>query len=406
MSDYSGVASINITGGEQATGALLWTGRHIITAAHVLNDLPDQSAISISLNSNHSITLPQVVSYTLHPGWANNPSNYNNDIAIIELSAPVDEQIARYDIYRQYDELEQNFIRVGYSKPIDPNTGEILDSTGQFHSGSNRYDTTTEQINGYLGTTIQSQYQLSYDFDNGQTENDAWGQLLESSDTGTGHQEIFANPGDSGGPAFIDHQIAGIASFIFRYADSQNNSADINDITDSSYGELASDTRVSKYSNWIDSVIDENFQEPPPENTDAVDKFPIEGDSGTTTNYFLLQLGKALSSDASVSFETLDGTAKAGSDYLSTSGTAVIPAGETQIAIPVAIIGDQIDENNETFYLRVFDPVGGVFPTGISELKAERTIIDNDHNHTNPQSNQLEIVGTVVNTAMDGVLEG
>jgi len=395
MSDYSGVVSIKVDGSEQATGTLLWTGRHIITAAHVLNSLPDTDDININFNTSANISVSQVVSYTLHPGWENNPSNYNNDLAIIELSAPIDNSIDRYDIYREFNELEQIFTRIGYSKEIEPNTGEISDSEAEFHSGTNRYDTTTEQINDYIGTSIQNQYQLSYDYDNGETENDAWGSILNNHDTGTGSTEIFANPGDSGGPALINNQIAGIASYIFRYQDNNIN-PDITDVVDSTYGEIASDTRVSKYANWIDSMVSENFQVPKPSTPEAVDLFPVEGDSGTSINYFLLQIGTALSTDASVTFETIDGTAKSGSDYIAISGTATILAGETSIAIPVEIMGDLIDEDNENFYLKVTDPEGGIFPTGVTELMAERTIVDNDHANTNPQSQEIGIVGIVV----------
>jgi len=398
MTDYNGVVSIKVNG-EQATGALLWTGRHIITAAHVLNDLPTSSDININLNLTTNISTPQVISYNLHPGWENNPSNYNNDLAIIELSTTIDSSIERYDIYRDYDELGQIFTRVGYSKEIEPNTGEVTGDDDEFHSGTNIYDTTTDKINDYIGTTIQSQYQLSYDYDNGESENDAWGSILNLTDTGTGSSEVFANPGDSGGPAFINNKIAGIASYIFRYQDS-NIHPDITDATDSSYGEIASDTRITKYSNWIDSIVDDNYQPEKPTSADAVDIYPIEGDSGTSTNYFLLEIGTALSIDASVSYETVDGTAKSGSDYLFTSGTATIPAGETQVTIAVEIIGDTEDEDSETFYLKVFDPEGGIFPEGVTELKAQHTIVDNDHDHTNPQSREIGIIGIVTDESI------
>ena len=57
MSDYSGVVSIKVDGSEQATGALLWTGRHIITAAHVLNSLPDTDDININFNIHIHINI-------------------------------------------------------------------------------------------------------------------------------------------------------------------------------------------------------------------------------------------------------------------------------------------------------------------------------------------------------------
>jgi hypothetical protein len=41
--------------------------------------------------------------------------------------------------------------------------------------------------------------------------------------------------------------------------------------------------------------------------------------------------------------------ATAGQDYEFTSGTATIPVGATQFAIPVRILGDNTPENSESF---------------------------------------------------------
>ena len=150
--------------------------------------------------------------------------------------------------------------------------------------------------------------------------------------------------------------------------------------TDSSYGELASDSRVSKYTQWIDSVVlADSYVATKPTTSDEVDLNPVEADTQNTINYFLLQISRPLTTDSGVSYETIDGTAVRDSDYVYTRGLAIIPAGETAIAIAVEIIGDLVIEDNETFALRVYDPLGGIFPIGINELRAEHTIIDNDH---------------------------
>ena len=65
---------------------------------------------------------------------------------------------------------------------------------------------------------------------------------------------------------------------------------------------------------------------------------PTEGECDFT-NYFVLTLEPAIDIDASVDFTTRDGSAKAGEDYVATSGTITIPAGETQALIPVKILG-------------------------------------------------------------------
>jgi hypothetical protein len=46
--------------------------------------------------------------------------------------------------------------------------------------------------------------------------------------------------------------------------------------------------------------------------------------------------------------------------------------------IPVEIIGDRIAEPNEVFYLDVFNPIGGSFGAGVTQLVGMRTIADDD----------------------------
>lgn len=111
-----------------------------------------------------------------------------------------------------------------------------------------------------------------------------------------------------------------------------------------------------------------------PTQKSEVDFTPGEG----STAYFLLELSGPLSGLASVNYSTRDGSAVAGQDYIATSGTASLQAGETHIAIAVELMDDAIAEGNETFSLVVTDPVGGSFPGGQIELVAQRTIIDND----------------------------
>jgi hypothetical protein len=99
---------------------------------------------------------------------------------------------------------------------------------------------------------------------------------------------------------------------------------------------------------------------------------------GYKTHYFLLELGEALTVDASVSYTTLDGTAIAGEDYVAVSGTAAIPAGANYAAVPVQLIRDNVAEPDETFSLVIRDPVGGVFPVGMTEIIATHVIRDDD----------------------------
>jgi hypothetical protein len=103
-----------------------------------------------------------------------------------------------------------------------------------------------------------------------------------------------------------------------------------------------------------------------------------EGDSNHF-NYFLLELSAPLESNASVSYQTQNGSAIAGQDYIKTSGIATISAGKTSVAIAVEIIADNIAENNETFSLLISNPQGGIFPVGMESITATHTILDDDN---------------------------
>ena len=80
-----------------------------------------------------------------------------------------------------------------------------------------------------------------------------------------------------------------------------------------------------------------------------------EGDSGTTTANAVILLESApgvpyaAPRDVSFSWSTGDipsnpRVAHPGEDFIAASGTAVIPAGATQVTVPIQIIGDTIDE--------------------------------------------------------------
>ena len=114
-----------------------------------------------------------------------------------------------------------------------------------------------------------------------------------------------------------------------------------------------------------------------PQNPEDVILNPMEG-SENHINYFLLSIPTAITTDATVNYQTFDGTAIAGLDYIATSGVAKIAAGKTSTVIAVEIIADTVQEDDETFFLEVSDPTGANFPTGEIVLTAMRTIINDD----------------------------
>ncbi|MGV6809377.1 MAG: YHYH protein [bacterium] len=113
----------------------------------------------------------------------------------------------------------------------------------------------------------------------------------------------------------------------------------------------------------------------------TVNTTPNEGDVNSKT-VFSLQISAVMSTAASVTYETRAITATSGTDFIATSGTATIPAGSTETLIEVEIVGDDLAEENESFQLVITNPTGGIFPSGVTEMTATRTIIDDDSGST------------------------
>ncbi|MGI9124765.1 MAG: Calx-beta domain-containing protein, partial [Mycobacterium sp.] len=78
---------------------------------------------------------------------------------------------------------------------------------------------------------------------------------------------------------------------------------------------------------------------------------------------FTVSLSKASALPVSVSYKTDPGTATAGSDYTSASGTVSFAAGETSKTVNVTVAGDAAVENDETFTVALSAPVNAALGT-------------------------------------------
>ncbi|MFM8531505.1 MAG: Calx-beta domain-containing protein [Ilumatobacteraceae bacterium] len=77
-----------------------------------------------------------------------------------------------------------------------------------------------------------------------------------------------------------------------------------------------------------------------------------EGNSGSVTATVTVTLSEAPASSFDVSWQTVDGTAAAGSDFTAASGTLTFAAGQTSRTVGVTVTGDRNLEPNETFGVR------------------------------------------------------
>ena len=100
-----------------------------------------------------------------------------------------------------------------------------------------------------------------------------------------------------------------------------------------------------------------------------------EGNSGNTTANFTLTLSTVSGVATSVTVNTSNGTATAGSDYTGTVNQVfTIPAGQTTLAVSIPVSGDTTHEANETFNVNLSNPVNAT----ISDALGVATIQNDD----------------------------
>ena len=73
---------------------------------------------------------------------------------------------------------------------------------------------------------------------------------------------------------------------------------------------------------------------------------------------FRVMLDRAPTGTVTVKYRTEDGTAAAGDDYESASGTLVFAPGETEQTVTVVLVDDTLEDSGETFTLTLSDLVG------------------------------------------------
>jgi subtilisin family serine protease len=99
-----------------------------------------------------------------------------------------------------------------------------------------------------------------------------------------------------------------------------------------------------------------------------------EGNSGTKLMTFNVTLSAPQANPVSINWRTEDGTATSPADYLAASGTLNFAPGVASRAIQIAIVGDALNEDDETFRVVLSNPVG----IALSRAAATGTIVNND----------------------------
>ena len=194
------------------TGTLI-DSRHVLTAGHCGQKWSGHTDPKIIFGPTFwsPLAIYQGERVYQHPGYRgerNLTYDSSNDMCIVRLSADVTE-VAPVGIYRSTPTVGQILTLVGFG-------GVGSGATGSDGSAGVKYVGTTP-IEGVSSTII------TWIFDPG---------------------ESSIAPGDSGGPAFIGGQVAGVTS-----------AGEITGGPPAQWGDQAWDTRVDPYAEWIDNII-------------------------------------------------------------------------------------------------------------------------------------------------------
>ena len=120
----------------------------------------------------------------------------------------------------------------------------------------------------------------------------------------------------------------------------------------------------------------------------SINDITVDEAAGTAT--FTVTLSTASGLTVTVGYNTSNGTATAGSDYISTANTLTFAPGETTKTITVNIADDTTDEPNETFLVNLVLPTNAT----ISDATGVGIITDNDNAPT--------IASVTAGTAVEG----
>ena len=126
--------------------------------------------------------------------------------------------------------------------------------------------------------------------------------------------------------------------------------------------------------NSVSVLLNNQSWGPVPPTVSVSDATVTEGNTGTTSATFTVSLSKVSNVDVTVHYDTVNGTAMAGSDYTAASGDVVIPAGQTSRTFTVAVLGDRLIEPTENFAVNLSAPTNA----SIGDGQAIGTILDNE----------------------------
>jgi hypothetical protein len=299
---YSGVVAIISTYGPAnpggpnrnfiCTGSLLSDRLTVLTAAHCVTNtvlgvpltapiattvyFPNQafSDSNVVNTVNGSIAAIPGASTAYNPLYSGDVID-QNDIAVVKLSAPAPASALSYSLYSPPggDLTGADFNMAGYGGRSNGggNVGQNL-GTGLLRQTNNRFDYRLgdSDFGGQWATILgepAAQIAFSYvsDFDNGLAANDTACRVAAAINAtltspkfcnlGRGASEGSVAGGDSGGPQFINGQIASVTSYGLTFG---TGFGDILSGLNSSFGEFNGFVPTFIHTNWINAQLSVN----------------------------------------------------------------------------------------------------------------------------------------------------
>lgn len=104
----------------------------------------------------------------------------------------------------------------------------------------------------------------------------------------------------------------------------------------------------------------------------------IRAEEGIGYGYFTVRLSEASTSEVTINYATLNGTALGTSDFSPATGTITFDPGQTVANASVFMSDDTLSESDESYLLRLSDPVGATFGPNDQSPEALGWILDEE----------------------------